>query len=268
MVDMSEKPSIALYYINLDSAEKRRAAVEKQEQELGLHIQRVSAVVGKELTEADLTAYDKERREREFPFDMYPNEHACTLSHLKVLRLFLESEADYAVVMEDDLLLHPDFNEGLQWATEHTEGWQVIKLFTADGKLYPTPISSPDGKWQLVFPKKISWVSCGTLYSREGARRVLDGFRRYWVPFDVQLAEIMLRMDITVCGITPCMVNTSDPASEDSSIDTAGESRAELVSGAKGRTLLQYLTHRLSVWAVACNKWKMRRRLAHRLRSK
>lgn len=265
MVDMSEKSSIALYYINLDSAEKRRAAVEKQEQELGLHIQRVSAVVGKELTEADLTAYDKERRHREFPFDMHPNEHACTLSHLKILRLFLESDADYAVVMEDDLLLHPDFKEGLQWATERTEGWDVLKLFTAEGKLYPTPIASEDGKWRLVFPKKILWVSCGTLYTREGARRVLEGFRRYWMAFDVQLAEVMFSSGLTVCGITPCMVNTSDPANEDYTIDAGTQGRRDMF---RRRNLMQYITHRLWVWKTACRKLAMRHRLNKCLRLK
>lgn len=270
---MQGPQKINLYYINMDSAVARREAAERQALSHGLDIQRVPAVIGRELTEADLVGFDAEKRRREYHFDMTMGEHACTMSHLKALRQFLESDADMGVVLEDDFVLHPRFQEGLRWAVEHTGGWQVMKLFTDDGKLYPTPVESPDGNWRLVFPKKILWVAVGNLYTREGARRVLEGFRRYWVPFDVQLAEIMLRTDITVCGITPSLATTSDPQSQSSSIDASSKesgqvSRVEVLANTGRRSLCQYIRRRLGIWAVSRGKRRMRRNLRHRLLAK
>lgn len=270
---MLSTPKINIYYINMDSAVARREAAEQQALSHGLDIQRVPAVIGRELTESDLVGFDAQKRRKEYHFDMTMGEHACTMSHLKALRRFLESDADMGVVLEDDFVLHPRFKEGLRWAVEHTEGWQVMKLFTEDGKLYPTQVESADGNWRLVFPKKILWVAVGYLYTREGARRVLEGFRRYWVPFDVQLAEVMLRTDITVCGITPSLATTSDPQSQTSSIDASSKesgqvSRVEVLANTGRRSLCQYIRRRLGIWAVSCGKWRMRRKLRRRLLAK
>lgn len=122
-------------------------------------------------------------------------------------------------------------------------------------------------------PPKILWVAVGYLYTREGARRVLEGFRRYWVPFDVQLAEVMLRGDITVCGIAPSLAITSDPQSQTSSIDASSKesgqvSRVEVLADTGRRSLCQYIRRRLGIWAVSRGKWRMRRNLRHRLLAK
>lgn len=270
---MQSTPKINFYYINLDSAKERRDAAEQQARSQGLNIQRVPAVIGRELTESDLVGFDVEKRRKEYHFEMTMGEHACSMSHLKALRQFLESDADMGVVLEDDFVLHPQFKEGLRWAVEHTEGWQIMKLFTQDGKLYPMPVESPDGNWRLVFPKKILWGAVGYLYTREGARRVLEGFRRYWVPFDVQLAEIMLSKNIPVCGISPNLISTYDPQSQASSIDASnretGEgSRVEVLANTNKRSLCQYVRRRLGIWAVSWRKWRMRRNMHHHLLAK
>lgn len=259
---MNTPPEIRYYYINLDRAKDRRASAEKQAATFNIDLQRIEAIAGKDLDIEKIEAYDRKRRLAEFAVELTANEHACILSHLKALQTFVDSGADYGVIMEDDFVLHPQFNEGIAWLTQKTSGWEALKLFTEDGsKLYPLHEPQKDVPWKIVFPKKLPWVAVGNIYTRTGAQRVLEGFKRYWMGYDVQWAWITLGEDIPCCGITPTLVNTSDPQNENSTID-AEDSRVEYFKKHKReRTFKNYVVHRLSVWVMAYGKLRMRSRM-------
>lgn len=269
----SDLKNVRFYYINLDRSVGRKLAAEKQAAEHGIDLQRVSAVDGRLLKPEDLAAYDSKRRLSEYRADLSMGEHACMLSHLKTLKAFLETDGEYAVILEDDFLLHPRFKEGIAWLTQKTSGWQALKLYTGNGKLYPLGKRALDGsEWELVFPKKLPWVTVGNIYTREGAQTVLTCFQRYWMGFDVQWAWHLLTRDIPVCGISPGLVETADPNNLDSTIDEGGSRYAppptETETGAPAQpeppsklTASQYILHRLCVWRMAIGKLAMRQKL-------
>lgn len=257
-------PTIQYYYINLEHATERRQAAEKQASDFCLDLKRIEAVAGKDLDIAALSAYDSKRRSIEFAADLSPNEHACVMSHLLALQTFIDSGATYGVILEDDFVLQPGFNEGIAWLTEHTSGWEALKLWTGDGVVYPLHKAIEGCPWQIVFPKKLPWVAVGNIYTREGAQRVLDGFRRYWLGYDVQWAwATLVTENIPCCGIYPSLVVSSDPQNEKSTIDAEINSRlVAFEKHRKNQTWKQYIIHRLNVWVMAYNKlrmrWKMR----------
>ncbi len=254
---------VCYYFINLDGDDERRSLCEKQGREFGLSLCRVPARRGGEVAPP---AYDAFRRHKEYVHDLHPGEHGCILSHLDCLRAFLQGEGDYAVILEDDFVLHPDFNEGIRWLTEKTDGWEVVKLFTDEGKLYPLHPKQEGGPWQLVFPKTLPWVSVGNMYTRKGAQDVLDSFSRYWLPFDVQWAWNLLRWQVPVCGIAPGLVHTADPDNAQSTIGTKEERNAITYKAAAARSGMQRLRHRLSVWLMSLGKKRMRRMMEKRVR--
>lgn len=253
-------PSVLYFVINLPSSEKRREQILAEGRKFGIELQFVTAVSGKELTEEDLSHYDRAARKKSYPFDLSPNEIACVTSHRKALAAFLASEADFGVIFEDDALLQPQFAEGIAWLTQKLHGWEVAKLYTDEGKLFSVGWDNIEGvPVRPVFPKKLLWNSQGFLYTREGAHRVAEGMEKFWLPADVQLAQVMLSRRIPVIGTDPGLVITGDPLHEFSDIDKDATPRRMVVN--PKRTLCQYLSYRRSVWAFSWGKLRMRRLL-------
>lgn len=92
-----------IWFINLDRRTDRRAQMEKRLADLGLTANRIAAVTPDQLSDA----------ERAFSCDpqkfhwMTPVEWACTQSHLKALRAFLDSDDSHGLMLEDDAVLSP-----------------------------------------------------------------------------------------------------------------------------------------------------------------
>lgn len=260
---MKTQSLINYYYINLASATERRAEAEQQAEKFGLELHRIDAVAGKDLDIPSLSAYNAKRRLSEFAAELSPNQHACIMSHLKALQTFVDSGAKYGVIMEDDFQLHPQFNEGIAWLTEHTSGWEALKLWTGDGKIYPLHKQLNECPWSVVFPKKLPWVAVGNIYTQQGAQRILNGFKSYWLGYDAQWAWVTLVADsIPCCGISPSLVVSSDPHNKKSTIDAEANSRvAAFAKQKKEQTWKQYIFHRLCVWAMATGKLRMRAKM-------
>jgi len=86
---MYKTPMTNWYSINLDSDLNRRESILKEAEGFGAEICRVSAVDAKTLTDVDRNFVARGVR-------------AAWLSHIKVMELFLASDADFAIITEDD----------------------------------------------------------------------------------------------------------------------------------------------------------------------
>lgn len=257
-------PSQSIIYlcINLPWAEERRQSILTQAARQGVDIQFVEAIAGKDLPPV-VPEYNRKERFKTFAYDLTPNELACVLSHMKAMRTFLASEAEYAVIMEDDALLAENIAAAVQEVTQHLTGWELAKLNTDDNsKLYP--IGDEGGALtRAVFPKKILWVSVGWLYTRRGAERMLEALKSFSLPADVQFGHNVLGLQIPTIGITPSLITTSDPHSENS---TLRDNSAPPPVPVRRRSLLQFIRYRLSVWRVSCGKQRMCRLLRRCIR--
>lgn len=247
--------------INLPRAESRRLAMQQQLEQLGLSMCIAPAVAGADLSPDSPTGYDAATRARYFTNDLLPNEIACAMSHRNALKIFLDSKADYAVIMEDDAVLAPNFNEGIRELIEHIHGWEAAKLFTDDGKLYPLEPHCEGAEVQAVFPKKLPWVAVGYLYTRSAAEKVYTGLSRFWLPADAQIGQTLLRMRIPTIGVTPGLIHSGDPDNTQSTLDATGSRRARQPK----RSLLSYIAYRAFVISTALAKRRMRKLMSRRL---
>lgn len=254
--------SVIYLCINLPWAEERRNSITAQAERVGIEVQFVEAIAGKDLP-AEVPEYHREERAKLYPKDMTVNEIACVLSHMKAMRTFLESGAKYGVVLEDDALLAENFAAGIREVTQHLSGWEMAKLNTDDNsKLYP--IGDEGGELtRAVFPKKLLWVAVGWLYTRRGAERMLEALQTFTLPADVQIGHYILSRRIPTIGISPSLVTTSDPQSLKSTIGTAECPR---ITPRVRRTPLQFIRYKLSIWRVSLGKQSMRRLLRRCIR--
>lgn len=253
--------SVIYLCINLPQAVDRRQSMIAQASQLDLDIQFVEAVSGKELP-LHVPDYDRTARRKCYNHDLTPNEIACALSHKKALRSFLDSSAEYAVIMEDDARLSPHIKAGIHELTHHLHGWEAAKLFTGEGsKLYSLGDAGAS-TLRAVFPRKILWVAVGWLYSRTAALKLLAGMSSFHLAADQQIGNILLQQAIPTIGVSPSLITSADPHNENSTIDTASCKRADQE---KRRSLWQYLRYRSSVLNIALAKKRMIRMMRKRL---
>lgn len=260
---------IALYYLNLDRDTARRDDMEQQAREQGVELHRVPAVLGTELKPEDLTSYDEARRLRIMPNPIGAGEQGCIRSHLKAMETFLATDAAYAVIMEDDAVILPGFENNLRYLIEHTSGWGFVKLYSEPTKMFELPKNPSNAKVKLAFHKKLPWGAVAYLITRDTAKKILALFREgYWMAFDVQLAYFLLRYDIPAAGVMQNLVSTHFPFNEQSAIDDTESRRPPVNKQKRGLAsrLLRYLNYRRSIWMMAYLKLRGRRTLAKALK--
>lgn len=261
---MEKSLKLLHFVINLERSVSRRENIQRQADELGLDVRFVKAVAGNELDVARLEHYDRDRRMSMYTWEMAPNEHACVMSHLKAMREFMASDADYCIISEDDVLFPKVFKSNVEFLLNKTSGWEFIKLFSGDCRRYDVLPGQEGNPVALQFPKKFPWGGVCNLYSRKAAELILKGFEGYWMGFDVQLAQICLSAGLPCCGVTPDVADTENPSNEQSEIDADGSRYAGKVR--RSRTLLQWMRYRFYVWGMARGKQKMRAMLSRCLK--
>jgi len=131
MTETSEKQlteRINFYVINLDRAVDRMERIEKDFASFPIPFIRVPAIEGKTLT-IPIEDYDAPMFYLYVGREAGPGEVGCYLSHLKVLRMFLESDKEFALICEDDASPTPECYEVIEQAIAHSDTWDLLRLY-------------------------------------------------------------------------------------------------------------------------------------------
>jgi glycosyl transferase family 25 len=124
---MANFPAIGVYVINLESATKRCSNIRNIFSEAGITFSRVPAIDGKTL-KWEPAEYSESWYRCLHGRETNPPEIGCYLSHLKALRTFLETEAELALICEDDLNFGADLATLLSKALAFRRFWNVLRL--------------------------------------------------------------------------------------------------------------------------------------------
>lgn len=116
------------WVINLDRAPERLARISAQLQALGMPFERLAAVDARALSDQQRSGLDEGGYARLHGMCPVAGELGCYLSHLQVMERFLASAAEFALVLEDDVLLRPGLPAVLQGLALHAERWDMCKL--------------------------------------------------------------------------------------------------------------------------------------------
>jgi len=104
---MQRMQGLRTWVINLDRAPDRLARISAQLRRLGLPFTRMPAVDARALRPDQAALLDEPAYRRKHGMTPVAGELGCYLSHVEVMRAFLaDGDAAFALVLEDDVLLH------------------------------------------------------------------------------------------------------------------------------------------------------------------
>jgi glycosyl transferase family 25 len=116
------------WVINLDRAPDRLARVSAQLQRLQLPFTRLPAVDARAMTPEQTALLDEPAYRRKHGMSPVLGELGCYLSHVAVMRAFIASSAEFALVLEDDVMLHDSLPAVLRGLMQNPARWDVAKL--------------------------------------------------------------------------------------------------------------------------------------------
>lgn len=171
-----------VYVINLARRPDRRAFMQAQADRLGLQLDFIEAV------DAQTAApeFDEIEVRDGLHGRMSKGDLACTLSHRKFWRLFLETGEPYAVVLEDDAILSDDCAQFFASSDWIPPGANLVK-FERYGKIKPVFM---DRRMRAAHSRRVGRLyskvagTAGYIVSAEGARMLLANTETVDDPID------------------------------------------------------------------------------------
>lgn len=178
---------IAIYVINLDRSIDRWQDIRNQAGHFGLEIERVVAIDGTQIALNERTNYNHEAFVRRNGRPMLSEEYGCYLAHLKALATFLEGNAEYAVILEDDICLQGDFVRRAAEIGSKVPFADVVKLLNHRAVWFRAAARTDFGDLigKCFFGPQGS-AAC-YLVTRQGADKLLGALKEIKFPFDVAL---------------------------------------------------------------------------------
>jgi glycosyl transferase family 25 len=138
------------------------------------------------LTAEQLAKLDEPAYRRRHGMAPVMGELGCYLSHMEVMRAFVASGADFALVLEDDVLLHDSLPAVLQGLLHHARRWDVAKL-SAVHRGTPVPYLALAAGHQLAVMLSRCTGSSAYLMNRRAAAAYLrspGGLLPMSLPYD------------------------------------------------------------------------------------
>jgi len=174
---------IPVYVINLARSPERRAWMMAELAKAGAKGSFVRAVDGRRFgARCDIATVRKPRAQRA----LSKAEAALTLSHRKTWRKFLASDADHAVILEDDVHLGSGFRDVLALDSKAI-AFDAVKLETMFHKIWLSRRGRAAGERRLHRLGAEHLGSAAYLVSRAGARKMLAATRGFVHAVDYQL---------------------------------------------------------------------------------
>lgn len=175
-------PACGIYIINLARSPDRLAMQREQFQKLALSFARVEAVDGSAL-EFPHPALDERGFHRRHGKTINPNELGCTLSHIRAIQMFADSENEFAVILEDDADLSDHFEQVIDAAIAQSDRWDMVKLNRRHSGM-PVSVASLTADHRLIAYLAKQSGAVGYLINRKAARAYIDGLLPMRVPYD------------------------------------------------------------------------------------
>ena len=167
----------AVFVINLDGSTGRMDALAPLLDAADLDWTRLSAVDGRNGPVPGWERYNEARTIIRHDRPMRGGEMGCFLSHLKALDAFVATGKPFAIVLEDDVIIPPNFKASAQKVIATLEDyagdtWETVHLMM-DTRGYFRPAVEVPGVTTI---QHSYFIPCGTpaiLWSRRGAQNFL-----------------------------------------------------------------------------------------------
>lgn len=240
------RQDFACFLINLDGSDDRLASADVALKAAGLRYDRLSAFDGRQLDLAKFEEYDPDATLRYMGRALVGGEIGCYMSHLKAAQAFLRSDAQHALVLEDDAAPPLDLleivNKALAYLDDIDPTWRIVNLGNPSLKIASPclQILRPMGAVTLYQAHYFPITTSAILWSRNGAHEFIDKHTSIFAPVDN-----FFRHWITRAGggyaFSPPLVPTTDAQSniaQSSNVPRSKTQRHALYGWRKQRRLL------------------------------
>ncbi|WP_157981043.1 glycosyltransferase family 25 protein [Pseudidiomarina insulisalsae] len=194
--------------INLERSPERWRNVKAQLEATGLPFERIDAVAGDTLGETAIArVFDSDAARNNYHYQLSRGEIGCYLSHLKAWQTILDEQLDYAIVLEDDVVLDPKFSSLPEAVAQCSESWDLIKV-AAPFKQQKSYLLDNFAGFRWVRFKKPPMGACGHIVSAAGAKKLLAQRPPFHRPVDVDL-QWQTELGLVVRGLMPFAVDNT-----------------------------------------------------------
>lgn len=124
---------VETYLINLDGSDERLKNASEIFSAQNIEFQRFPAVDGRGRELNEFESYNDEKAKKIMGRSLLNGEIGCYLSHVGCIQKFLSSDADYLVVLEDDMKLANNYKKTLDQVLDFLNSnkkidWNLIKV--------------------------------------------------------------------------------------------------------------------------------------------
>lgn len=207
--------------INLDGSDARLADADVQLRQVGLDYERFSAFDARGTDPKSYPEYNHRDAVLYYGRGLNGGEIGCYFSHLKALKYFLESDAKFALIVEDDVEFDPDFRALFRGVMDVLDGpdapeWDALNFGTPWREHMLTSIHEitlPGRSVTLCYAHLFPLNTHCILWSREGAAAFLDSFDSMWNPVDHAMRYRIVRRGRGLC-MSEAIAHQSDAPSD------------------------------------------------------
>lgn len=200
------------FLINLDRSPQRLQTMVSRLATLGVEYIRVAGVDGAQLADDEFRQHTRENR---YYKPIRRGEVGCYLSHLKTLQAFLDSDARFALILEDDCQFSPAFLAALQSALALRETthdallrWDVLKLNRKRRRL--VALAALTENTRLVeYGLSVPITTAAAVWTRDAAQRFLRAYRGTARPIDCDLQHPW-EFGLNILALQPSPVTQGD----------------------------------------------------------
>lgn len=207
--------NIITYLINLDGSDQRLEQASEQLNRLNIPFSRVSAFDGRQLDPKSVAEYDQAHAISYMGRVLNGGELGCYFSHLDCARRFLATDAQYAIVLEDDMQLATDTSDviaqALAWLEQRKMDWYLLHIGANKRKIYTT-LTKISGR-ELMHAHYFPMTTTGLVWSRQGAQAFINEHSTIFAPVDNYLRWWLTKNNKGL-SIWPPLVTTTGAQSE------------------------------------------------------
>lgn len=192
------------YIIHLERATARCTHAETLRTTLGPAAQIVPAVDGTHLEPDALDSAMGPRCTPRYPFALRPAEIAIFMSHRICWQRLLDEGHGAALIVEDDIVIGPDFFNACDLARDHVPADGFVRLPAKNREV--GPVIATRGGAKLVRPRLVGLGMQAQIVTAGAAARLLSVTERFDRPVDTFL-QLFWRHDADIMSVWPSGVS-------------------------------------------------------------
>ncbi|EPF73673.1 glycosyltransferase family 25 protein [Acinetobacter indicus] len=178
---------VVTYLINLEGSDERLKNATEILSSQDVEFIRFPAVDGRGKALTEFKDYNDEKAKQVMGRSLLNAEIGCYLSHIGCIHQFLASDADYLIVLEDDMVLENDYKKTIYEVISYLDknnkiNWNVINIGPKKKKFFKK-LNNFNG-YELLRVYYFPIRTIGLVWSRKGAQEFLEQGSEIFMPID------------------------------------------------------------------------------------